>query len=114
MNSLTLIWEDRAGGSFEVRALVSCQVVGQASGQWRSPDDCQLEHVYVVENWRRLGIGRALVGEVQSRASHITACSISEAGAGLLRSSGFLTGEEPDSQWSWWETTPGTTGDRDR
>jgi len=113
MESFVFIWDAQAGNAFVVKAFASGQVVGQASGRWHSPDACELENVEVVETWRRRGIGRALVCEVQARASHITACSISEAGAGLLRSSGFIAGEDSDVHWSWWETVPVTTGDRD-
>jgi GNAT superfamily N-acetyltransferase len=112
MEGLELVWDEGSGGAFVVRAFLGGLVVGQARGQWSGEDCCELERVEVLEAWRRRGIGRSLVREVQARAYRITACSICEPGAQLLAHCGFVADEGPGARWSWCQDPIGV-GDRD-
>ncbi len=112
MESLRLVWQASVGNAFVLTAVVRGQVVGQASGRWYGPDACELERVEVAGAWRRRGIGRSLVREVQARAYRITACSICEPGAQLLAHCGFVADEGHGARWSWCQDPVGV-GDRD-
>jgi GNAT superfamily N-acetyltransferase len=105
MESLSLVWESRDGGGLVVTALIDRQIVGQAFVRFEA-DSCELEWVRVAEAWRHHGIGRALIGEVQSRCDHIKACAVSAEGARLLRECGFEDFAEPGVDWVWPPDSP--------
>mgnify|MGYP005867789393 CR=1 FL=1 len=102
MPDLRLIWEESAGNTFTVRALVRGRTVGVARGHW-SECTCELEWVGVQAEWRRCGVGHSLVRQVQSHFRHITACPVNADGAALIRGCGFVPSPESVVCWTWSE-----------